>query len=462
MQANTNSPVSEKTLVQALGGFVQSTQLSDLPKSVVEQAKVSLLHNLAMAIAGRRAEQHSWRIARSLGNASHSATLLYDGSRVPIEGAVLANAALMHARGQDDTHTLSSTHPGCSIIPAAMALAESRNVRGSEFLAAVVAGYEVQGRVGRGHDTLTTPRGFRATMVFGVFGAAAASARVLGLSADSSASALAIAANLAGGLGRTFVDGTDEWTLQVGLAGRNGLLAAQIAEQGVRAAPGTLEGRSGFYQAFAGTTQKAKDVMSGLGDHWVLDEVTLKAYPVCAIHQSPVRLLLQIASEHRLTARDVDAIVLELNPYEAQFPGVNHCGPFRGFGATAMSGPFCLATALVDECVTLRAMFDFNRPEVLGLAARTRVIAAEDLPIQGCRVTVTTTSGEKFSRTTTDEPRPAKPGFEETGKWIKDMFQREGLVPDDADRLMQEVARIERNDSLIGLIECLCGTVLRE
>jgi len=441
-------------LLATLGRFVQATPIERIPAAVLLKAKICLLHNLGVAIAGRAAERYAWRLVRRRYSAAQESTLIYDGSRVDAEGAALANAALIHARTQDDAHTPSSTHPGATVTPAALAVAEAEGRSGAEFLAALALGYETQGRIGRDYDTITTPRGFRATTIFGVFGAAAASARLMRLTDAQTAGALAFAANLAGGLGRTWIEGTDEWRFQVGIAARNGVLAARIAAEGPSTASLTLEGAAGFYAAFGGTAEHAPAVIDGLCESWLLDEVTLKPYPVCAIHQAPVRLAIDIAAEADLRPHDIAEVVLELNPYEARFPGVDYAGPFAQQGATLMSAQFCLATAFVHRAVTLRAMLEFDDACVNALLARVRIVANEALPIQMSRVTVTTMAGVRHQREGGAAAAASRPDFDQTAQWTQALLAREGGDVTVIERLAATIRDLEHEPDLRGLVGC--------
>jgi 2-methylcitrate dehydratase PrpD len=444
-------------LLATLGRFVYATPVERIPTTIMLKAKICLLHNLGVAIAGRAAERYAWRLVRRRYSAAQEATLIYDCSRADAEGAALANAVLIHARTQDDAHTPSSTHPGATVTPAALAVAEAEGRSGAEFLAALVLGYEMQGRIGRDYDTITTPRGFRATTIFGVFGAAAASARLMRLTAAQTTSALAFAANLASGLGRTWIEGTDEWRFQVGIAARNGVLAARIAAESPSTASLTLEGGAGFYAAFGGTAEHAPAAIEGLGGRWVLDEVTLKPYPVCAIHQAPVRLAIDIAAEADLRPQDISEVVLELNPYEARFPGIDYAGPFAQQGATLMSAQFCLATALVHRGVTLRAMLEFDDACVNTLLARVRIVANEALPIQMSRVTVTTVGGARHQRAGGATPAASHPDFDETAQWLQALLAREGGDATVAQRLAATIHELEHEPDLRRLVECFAS-----
>jgi 2-methylcitrate dehydratase PrpD len=444
-----------QTVTNALGEFVARTRFSDLPREAIERGRTCLLHNLGVALAGRRAEPLAHGlVARHYAQPAES-TLLWDGSKVSAEGAALANAALMHARTQDDTHFPASTHTGSSVIPAALAMAEAVQATGEAFLLSVLLGYEIAARVGMEHDTITTGRGFRATSIYGVFGAAAASARLMGLTADRTAAALAFAANLAGGLGQTWVEGTSEWRLQVGIVGRNGIFAARIAAAGASGAAASLEGVAGFYQAVAGTVEHARSALASLGQHWQVGEVTLKPYPVCAIQQSPVGMMIALASQHDLKPERVEEIVLELNPYEAAYPGTDSVGPFQDQGGTLMSGQFCMALALMDRKATIDGLFRFDDPVLSALTRRVRIVANDALAPLCSRLTVVTQDGRRMSSETVSSPSTHKFSFDEDAELVRRLQPEMEIPAGELERLIGLVRDIERQPNLDALVACM-------
>jgi 2-methylcitrate dehydratase PrpD len=446
-----------KTLTEQLGEFVAQTKFTELPAEVVERAKTCLLHNLGVAMAGRRAEPTVHALVARRYATPPESTLFWDGSKVSAEGAALANAALMHARTQDDTHFPSSTHTGATVIPAALAVAEAEGRSGEEFLTAMALGYEVAGRIGREYDTITTPKGFRATPLYGGFGAAAAAARLMRLGPEQVAVALGFAANLAGGLGQTWIEGSSEWRVHVGIAGRNGIFAARIAAAGASAARESLEGVAGFYRAFGGTVDHAAAAVADLGKAWVLPQVTLKPYPVCAIQQSPVTMMIDLATTHDLKPADVAEIVLELNPYEAAYPGTDAVGPFTDQGATLMSGQFCIALALADRTAKLDGLFRFDDPVLRALTHRVRIVADPSVLPLSSRLIVRTVDGRVLERETMATPRLHKFSFEEDAALVRGLVPEMGVAGERAERLIATLREIDTRPSVVDLLAVVAG-----
>jgi 2-methylcitrate dehydratase PrpD len=429
------------TLSQSLGRMVARTSLAAIPPAVVERAKVSLLHNLCVGLLGRPRDNVAHRMAAHLWPLPAEATLLHGGGRVSAEGAAFANTALLNARSQDDTHPASTSHPGSPTTGSALALAEATGADGAACLAAIVIGYEVLCRIGRDFDHLITARGFRAAAVLAVFGATAASASLLRLSAEQAAHALGLASNLAGGLAQVWLEGSGEAPFQLAFAARNGITAARAASFGATAAARAFEGQSGLYRAFAGTGEPPLEAMAVTGP-WQLEEVTLKPYPVCAILQGPVSGLLGLRARHGFQPEDLDRVILELNPAEASYPGVDHAGPFASAIATKMSAQFSLALALKDGRVTLDGLDRVADPAVLALARRVSVRADPAIAQRLCRVHVHRRDKRRFAAVI-DTP-VGQPDFAEIARFAHALAPELGTTGAAMDRLIDAVAGLDR------------------
>ena len=378
----------------ALGAFTAELATAELPAEVAEKLRCNLLHDLSCAMAAHAVGEPMWSIVRASGDGP--ATVLCDGARVVAEQAALANGSLLHARAQDDTHFAAKTHVGSAVLPAAFALAEERGAGGAAFARAVVAGCEVAAAVGERLAASTTARGFRASPVFGTLGAAAASAVLLGLDAEGAADAIAIASSFSGGLNQTWIDGSSEYRIHLGMAARNGITAARLAAGGLHGAPSWYEGAAGFARAFAGDDADPGTDWE-LGTRWRLLDVTYKPYPVCAITQSATHVAMQLATEHDLAAGDVTAVRCLLNPADRTYPGTVNPGPYGDVAATLMSAEYCVAMGLVQRAATLEGLQAYHDPAILRLVAATEVLPDEGLPNLAGRVELDLADGRSVS-----------------------------------------------------------------
>ena len=359
----------------ALAKFAARTDAGTLPAAVVARAQACLLYGLAVGIASTHAKAAHIATATldfEYADSAGKSTRFIDQKRMPAGAAAFANAVLMHARVQEDAHPAG--HVGVVVVPTALAVAEQAGASGAELLASLVAGYEVALRIGRDHAADLSNRGFRTTPCYGVFGAAAATARLLRLDERRALHALALAANSAGGL-REFVNaGSGEYPFHAGFAARNGISAANCALHEAEAAVTTLDGSAGFYRAFG---EPGKDygarLSERLGEEFEMLSIAYKPYPTCQFHRSVIHGVLEL--RRHATHQPLQSLVIRMHPFEAEFFGVTYKGPFTTFAQTFMSAPFCAALAWSRGDVTYQAMHDFDNPDVAAAVARIEVIA---------------------------------------------------------------------------------------
>lgn len=384
-----------QTASQRVAEFVAKFDLDQAPAEVIEKAKTTLLHDVGVALAGHALASTANATAKDFGACSDGtgARLLVDGGRVSVEHAALATGALMHARTQDDTQLAALMHLGCTTLPSLLALGDRDDASGRDFLTAMVAGYEAASAIASGFAARSTAAGFRATSIYGAFASAAATARLLRLSADQTASALGLAASFGGGTNQPWVAGTQEWQYQVGVASRNGMLAAVLASRGVTGAADSLEGAAGHYRSFAGGVEGVDEVGSTLGSQWRILDVTYKPFPICAINQVPVTVLNELVQEHDVREQDVESVVLTLAPHEANYPGTRSQGPFGDVGASLMSAPFCMAVALRERTVRVADLRRFDDQTLMQLVRKITVQEDDSLAGGSCRLSVRTSAG---------------------------------------------------------------------
>ena len=265
--------------------FVSGLRFEDLPPQVVERAKALTLDLLGSAARARIEAESTPAVLGTLADLGLDgpgpATVIGDprGYAPPI--AALLNGVLGHSLDFDDTHAASSLHPSAPVVPAALAAGELVGADGATVLTAIVAGYEVCCRLGLALDpTAHYARGFHPTATAGVFGAAAAAAKVFGLDADRIVSAFGIAASQAAGSLQFLENGawTKRW--QTGAAAMNGLMAASLAGNGFVGPTGAFEGRHGFLRGYTDGA-RADLAVRDLGRDWETLQIAVKPYPSC-------------------------------------------------------------------------------------------------------------------------------------------------------------------------------------
>lgn len=438
-----------------LGAYAAGLELAALPAETIITAKAALLYGLAVAIGTRKARPA--QIAAKVTEPEiPAATRLLDGGRVSCATAAFANAVLMSGRAQGDSHLCG--HLGGVVIPAALAMSEKLHADGATFLAAVVAGYEVALRIGRDHYADLSQRGFRTSPCYGVFGATVSSARVRRFTPEQTTNAINLSTNFAGGL-REYVDGgSEESPFQAGFAARNGLYVADLVDCGVTASAGALSGSAGFYRAFG---RKGVDYGQRLVEHlgvaFELGNVTYKEYPACQIVRGIINGLA--ALRQQAGSSHAERIVVRLTPYEANFIGTAFKGPFTSAAQTLMSAPFCAALAWTTGTVTYDALRIYEDPLVLGLVSIIDIIADNSRRKYEPHITVTLDSGN----TLTWEPKRGAGDSAYQLTWEAAIRMNERLCTEVnvpmmlAERLAEEVEKIDRAPSIDGLIATVCA-----
>jgi 2-methylcitrate dehydratase PrpD len=312
-------------------------------------------------------------LAKALGGTAQC-TVIGRAHRANMADAALLNGVMAHAIDFDDGHKY--VHPGCAVIPAALAVAEAKGLAGADLVAAVAAGYEVSVRVSLAGGLKHRRRGFHPTGTCNVFGAAAAAGRLLGLSADAMASALGIAIAQSAGLTQYRSFGSPTKHLHAGLAARAGVLSALLAEADFQGPPEPLEGEFGFLNVMADGGE-AEALTAHLGERLAMEETYIKPYPACRQIHAPLDLAIAAAREHGVVASDIREVVLYTYEYATAGWLVSAAPPQTSLRAM-QSMPFCLASALIDGELTLGQVAPDRIAEESTLALARKVIVRED------------------------------------------------------------------------------------
>lgn len=401
--------------------FIGALDFAAVPPEVAEKTRTCLLNGYGIALGCHDTPYApvARRAALAIyGEQPGGATLLGDGRKTSVAGAVLGNAALFHGRAQEDT--CGAAHLGTILIPLLSALIEARGYPLVRLLPALLVGYETGGLLEKAYAGSTTPGGFRASPVYGTLAAAAGAAKLMDLPEQRIAAALANAASFSGGILQSFSDGTDEWRYQVGLAAQIGLVAAELARAGSVSAPHAIEGKSGFVRAFARQDCDVAALVSGLGRDWAVMRVTFKPFPVCAFNQTPVTAAL--AMRAKLGEAGIAAVRVHMNPYETGYAGMDATGPFDSVSGTLMSIPFCMATTLLHGVPDMARMTTYDDREVNALIPRIQLVSDASVPSLCCRIEVSTAD----ARTLVQDQRMTTRDFAFDRKGVSALVRRIG------------------------------------
>jgi len=334
-----------------LSAFAAGITLDRLPPEVPARARLLLLDLIGNIIRARHDAESTGsflKAARALGLANGSAGVFGDGARYSPVGAAFLNGALAHSLDFDDTHAAGSLHPGAPVIPAALAAGEMAGASGADVLAAIIAGYDTTCRIalalpaGEHYD-----RGFHPTATCGAFGAAAAAGRVFGLDADGIAGALGTVLSQCAGSLQFLANGAWTKRFQVGWAAANGLVAATLVREGFKGAAEALEGRHGFFRAYAPNPTPERATQD-LGRVFELMATAVKPYPSCRYGHAGIDAALALRAGHDLKPDEIDSVTLGLPKAGMMLigePAAKKADP-RNVVDGQFSGPFVIASAL--------------------------------------------------------------------------------------------------------------------
>ena len=433
-----------------LARYAAALRYEDLPAEVVACARDCIADTVAAAICG---SDKPWsRIvidyARRTGPGGRSRILGDGGAAVQAPAAALANGALAHAFELDSlTRPGAGAHPGATVLPPALAVAQERGASGRDLIAAFVAGNEVMIRIGRATGHTNEARGFHAPGNTGPFGAAVACGHLMRLDERPMTNALGIAGSLAGGL-LEFAkgDGGMVKRLHLGRASEAGVLAASLAEGGFTGPRTVLEGEFGFLRVFC-TKWDETELTRGLGDDFVTLSTVLKRYPLHATAHAPVKAVRELQAAHGFAGDDVASVTVTGS---ARMVARHNIAEPADLMLAQYSIPFCVALALYREARDPEAFDDtaLADPQIRALCRRVTLVPepsdghAKSHGAMGSTVTIVLADGRRFERHEVG-------GMLEPGE-LPDKFARltRAVLGSAGPAMLERLQHLEREDRL--------------
>jgi 2-methylcitrate dehydratase PrpD len=341
---------------------------------VLERARIHVVDTFAAMVSGSRLPPGGAAVqyVRALGGRTEAGVL---GTRIVTSAAnaALANGMFGHADETDDTHPPSLTHPGTSVVPAALALSERAQLPGRAFLRAVVLGYDICARLLLALRPMSFLRSGHHAGAFGqAFGAAASAAALLGLDARGVRYALSYAGQQAAGLYTMFRDPEhiEKAYAMGGMPAHNGVAAALMVAHGFTGVEDIFSGERDFFFTFAPEGDPGV-LVSGLGADYEILRAGIKRWPVGGPIQGPLHVLKDLIDEHGLEADGVEELTARMPDKELEIVDNRNMPD--------ISVQHLLALMLVDGTVTFASAHDFARMRDRKiLAVRSRVRAVGD------------------------------------------------------------------------------------
>ena len=434
--------LSDKSLTLEIAEYAGGVSYQSIPANVIQRAKDAVVDGLGVMLAGSNSESAKivGRYLHELGVAGQS-SVIGETMMLPAPFAALANGTSGHALDYDDTQIPSApervygllTHPTTPVLSASLAVAEETGAGGRELLAAFIVGVEVACKVAEAINPRHYKGGFHSTSTIGVIGAAAAAARLLGLSTEETRHAIGIAASKSAGIRAAF--GTMTKPYHAGAAAENGVVAAKLARLGYKTDPDALDGQWGFFQVAGGGADP--DMLRGkLGNPYTFVEpgVSIKPYPCGSLAHPSMDAMMELILEHDIKPEAVEEV--RLGTSSNVLNALRYREPQNELEAK-FSIPYCLAILLLDRRAGIGEFTDqtVRRPDLREMMGRVKPYLHEGIESKGFQrirslVEVNLRDGRAFSKeaiTSRGTPeRPMTP--EELAQKFHDCA--EGVIPE--------------------------------
>jgi 2-methylcitrate dehydratase PrpD len=396
----TSDPIS--TVTHELAAYITGTPARTLPGEVVAKTKLHILDTLAAMLSGSRlkpGELAASYVARLGGGPD--ATVIGTPIVTSAVNAALANGMMGHADETDDSHLGGLFHPGCAIVPAALAVAEQAGRGGEALIRSVALGYDVGARIAPALGSRRSDTASHSThSLAALFGATAAAAALLRLDETQVRHALSYAVQQASGVAYWSRDHEHvEKAFDFGgMGARNGVAAATMVAAGFTAVDDPLSGTHNLFTALGAAPAPAK-LTAGLGARYEIMHASIKKWCVGSPIQAALDALALLMAEHRLRADEVRRIVVDMPDDRL------HIVDDRTIPDICLQ--HLLALTLADGTLTFASAHDYARmqdPAVRAVRARIEVVPSAELtaavPARQAIVAIETADGRKLRHRT--------------------------------------------------------------
>ncbi|HWB48917.1 MAG TPA: MmgE/PrpD family protein [Stellaceae bacterium] len=386
--------MTQPAVTRRLAEFVAGSQWRDIPDAVRREGVRGLLNYVGCALGGCGDEAIALAVrvlTPSFG--APVAGLIGRVERCDILNAAFLNAASANVLEYDDTHLPTVMHPAAPVAPGLFALAEARGTGGEELLHAFILGVEVSCRVGNAVMPHHYRRGAHITATCGIFGAAAAAGKLLGLDAVRMNWALGHAATQSAGLVESL--GSMSKSIGVGNAARNGLMGALFAEAGFTAAEQAIEGKYGFAAVASDTVDLGK-ALEGLGERWEILANAYKPYPCGVVLFPVIDACLELRKRIPVPVDQIAGVAVRGHPLLRERTDRPDIGDGR---SAKVSLQHAVAVALLQGAAGIAQFEDDAVADPNVRALRARVSAADDgaIPVEAATVTIELADGTSLN-----------------------------------------------------------------
>lgn len=360
-----------------LARHIATMRYEDLPSSTVEATKRALLDGVGVMIAASGLSEDVRpfvELARAQGG-PREASILGSWERVSATGAAFANGAMGHALDFEDAFDMAPTHPNASLLPAALAIAQSEpTVSGHDFLLAMAIGCDVSCRVALSAGDALERTPWYPPTILGALGAVAATAKLMKLSEAQVKDAFSLM------LCQTscpaeikYSEHTVIRAVREAFPAQAAVIAAKLAAKGVRGFDHPLEGRAGFFNLFANGAYDPAKLFDGIARHFYIDDLSFKPWPCCRGTHPYIEAAQQLRAQHGIKWQSIERVTAAIGPVQRMLsePLERKQAPSTVIDAK-FSIPFTVATAFIAPEVTLDRFTaaTLQDADVRGLAKR--------------------------------------------------------------------------------------------
>ena len=392
---NPSETEPAKDVTRTLARYIVSAKPGDLPVPVRKEAGRTLLNWVGCTLGGSRHETVDIAIAAmSAFSGSAQASILGRKERFDILNAALINGISSHVLDYDDTHSRNIIHPAGPVISAILALSEHRPVSGPDFVNALVLGIDAECRIGNSVYPKHYDVGWHITGTAGVFGAAAASGKLLGLSEQQMLWALGLAATQPVGLQEMF--GSMTKSFHPGRAAQNGLTAALLASKNFTSSEQSLEAKYGWANVVS-VARNYDDITKKLGESFEISKNTYKPFACGVVMHATIDGCIQLRNESKLAADEIDRVELKVHPLVIQL--TNKKSP-----QTGLEGKFSIyhaaSVALVEGAGGIDQFSDraVRDRTIASLRDRVSTVVDSSLHEDQVRIALTTRNGRRLEK----------------------------------------------------------------
>ena len=466
MEETTN-----KSELRKLAEFIHDLTWEALPEEVRNTVPLRVLDLVSVAVGAVHdplTEQAREALSSLFGSENGKAKIWGENGYYPPVLAAMINAMHAHTLELDDVHTASKTHGSASLIPAAWACAQALGKSGKEFLLAVVCGYETVNRVGMAFGVSShRNRGWHATATCGVFGCAAACAKLLNLDTDQIVSALGMAGTQSSGVWAFLGDGSNCKVLHTARAAADGMEAAFLAKAGMTGPEHIFEAKDGGLLTAMSDGGDLKKLSAGLGTVYEILNMDMKPYPCCRSAHGVIDAAFEIRKE-LLKKADLERTSLEKQiadirqvQIETYLVGYKQCAVSEGClnPKTTLdakfSTPYAAAAALLYGKISMKE-FELEvveGTEIQRLLHKVHVEPADEFTKQypkhwGCRMKVLQQDGTGYEKEIRDpsgsiaRPLMTKQAMKKAEEFLHESYPGEEQVK------IREILNLEEKETL--------------